>query len=473
MNNNLYEKNYSQFIEPIYGSLRDSRLDNILTENYKLNHEYSIDFNERVDMTSYEVYSIDPDGCEDADDAFSIYYQNDELYLAIHIADPTEYIKLNSKLWNDIEERTTTKYPSNRNPIHMIPDFILKISSLKGDNELKKAISIITKINKDSFRPTGEIKLIFSKILVKSTNSFSYKEASEIDSTKLNQFKIGLSISKSLQEMRSKVTKGVILNELSIAYPKYNNDIPYLYQDSDNEKLMKQMIAEFAILANSFVGKYLESTKLIQKGIFRTCEAKDWLNNTSDNITGEEMIQQIVTNGITADYTSIVTSHDLVGMPEYCHFTSPIRRLADCVCHYLLIYIYFKENGYNEYQVPFNTNELDILSSKCLKVAKKDKKNQYIDIKFRLLQVMNNMIYQKGSVILEYYITGYTGLFLNIIICKIDNFKVYMSYTLKIRNYDKEINKDEHKLITCTKVNCFTNYDQNCIPELDSYLIVH
>ena len=86
---------------------------------------------------------------------------------------------------------------------------------------------------------------------------------------------------------------------------------------------------------------------------------------------------------------------------------------------------------------------------------------------------MNNMIYQKGSVILEYYITGYTGLFLNLVICKIDNFKVYMSYTLKIRNYDKEINKDEHNLITCKKVNCFTNYDQNCIPELDSYLIVH
>ena len=30
----------------------------------------------------------------------------------------------------------------------------------------------------------------------------------------------------------------------------------YLYEDTNEEKLMKQMIAEFAIFANSFVGEY-------------------------------------------------------------------------------------------------------------------------------------------------------------------------------------------------------------------------
>jgi exoribonuclease R len=92
-------------------------------------------------MTDYEVYSIDPEGCEDADDAFSIYtnHEDSKMFLAIHIADPTEYIHLHSDLWKDIVNRTTTKYLSNRKPIHMIPDSILKLSSLKGDNEYKKS----------------------------------------------------------------------------------------------------------------------------------------------------------------------------------------------------------------------------------------------------------------------------------------------------------------------------------------------
>ena len=43
------------------------------------NHSYSITQTERVDMTSYETYSIDPIGCKDADDAFSIYTENQQI----------------------------------------------------------------------------------------------------------------------------------------------------------------------------------------------------------------------------------------------------------------------------------------------------------------------------------------------------------------------------------------------------------
>ena len=280
--------------------------------------------------------------------------------------------------------------------------------------------------------------------------------------------KIGLKISKGLQEIRAKNTKGVKLNELSLAYTRFNNDEIYLYQDTEEEKEMRQMISEFAIFANSFVGEYLKNT--LNTGIFRTCDAQDWLTNTSDTITGEEMIQQIITNGITADYLSNIKSHDLVGMPEYCHFTSPIRRLADCVCHYLLKYVYFNNKKLIS-NIPFTDYELQILSNSCLSATKQDKKNQYLDIKFRLLQVMDAIIHKNNSLILEYYITSYSGLFLNIIICKINDYNVHMSYTLRTRNYCIKRNASEHKKIVCTKVNCFTKYDQGCIPELDKILL--
>ena len=99
MNNQIYEDNYTKIVEPKYGNKRDISTDEILTSNISRNHAYSITQNERVDMTSYETYSIDPIGCKDADDAFSVYTDNNKLYFAIHIADPTEYIDLNSNLW--------------------------------------------------------------------------------------------------------------------------------------------------------------------------------------------------------------------------------------------------------------------------------------------------------------------------------------------------------------------------------------
>ena len=48
-------------------------------------HAYRRLYDDRIDLTGIETFSIDPVGCEDADDAFSIYYEENKLYLAIHI----------------------------------------------------------------------------------------------------------------------------------------------------------------------------------------------------------------------------------------------------------------------------------------------------------------------------------------------------------------------------------------------------
>ena len=50
-------------------------------------------------------------------------------------------------------KRVTTKYPSNHNPIHLMSDNILEISSLMENSQGsdKKAISVVSEINKDTF----------------------------------------------------------------------------------------------------------------------------------------------------------------------------------------------------------------------------------------------------------------------------------------------------------------------------------
>ena len=457
---NIFEDNYTKIIEPVYGSKRDVVRDESLTVDSI--HKFQI--KDRISFCDRNTYSIDPDGCLDADDAFSIYKEDEKLYLAIHIADPTEYIDIHSPLWEDIKIRITTKYLSNRPPIHMIPKKVLELSSLmensKGD--CKKAITVLTEIDKNTYMPVNSIKLLYTELKVKKENAFTYYEASKSD---LEEIKTGLLIAEKLKEMRAEKTKGVKLNELSMAYPKYTEDGIYLYVDSEEEKKVKQMIAEFAIFANSFVGEYLKIN--LNMGIFRSCNANEWLRNLYSEISPEDMIKEIITNGIKADYLSNSESHDLVGMPEYCHFTSPIRRVADCICHYLLKYIHLRPNV----DCPFDENELGLLANSCLMTTKKDKKNQYLDIKFRLVQGMSKIFEKNPNITIEYYITSYKGLFLNLIISKIDEYNVHMSYTLRVSNYKKEINSKEKRSLKISEVNCFTKYDQGTIPELDNELL--
>ena len=46
-----------------------------------------------------------------------------------------------------------------------------------------------------------------------------------------------------------------------------------------------------------------------------------------------------------------------------------------------------------------------------------------------------------------------------------------MSYTLRVRDYVKDINPKEKHSLNITHVNCFTGYDENTIPELDKHIL--
>ena len=59
MYNNKFENNYTNIIEPIYGKKRNSYEDVCFVMNIVNNHSYSISMEDRLDMTEYNVYSID------------------------------------------------------------------------------------------------------------------------------------------------------------------------------------------------------------------------------------------------------------------------------------------------------------------------------------------------------------------------------------------------------------------------------
>lgn len=459
-----FEQVYTNTIEKLYREPRKPEFDHHLLLDNECPHDFGI--YERINFTHLEAYTIDPEGCEDADDAFSIYNDQGSLWLAIHIADPTEYINLQSSLWKEMSQSLVTKYPSNRKPIHMIPHCIMEMSSLMENKQgnIKNAISIVSEICQSSFHPIGNIQILFSKIRVCQSNSYSYQTAASLSQTH-KCLQLGLKISSALKDIRGQKTVGVKLNEISNSTPIYKDGQVFLYQDRHSEVLMKQMIAEFAIFANSFVGEYLK-IYLHGVGIFRTCNSQDWLTTVYSDISGNELLTEIITNGIKAEYLSEVSSHDLVGMPEYCHFTSPIRRFSDCVCHYLLKYIYWSQ--YKNIMIPFSHEQLSYYSIQCLQITRNMKKIQYRDIKFRLIQAMSQMLQTKKNLQLSFYITSYKCPFLNLIICQVDQHHIHLSYTLKRNRMSTFYNPKERHLITISKIYCLGKFDEGSIPELDS-----
>lgn len=456
---------YNRFILPLYGMNRNIDYDEELLKSNHIPHKYCI--HDRVDMTEHNVYRIDPDNCEDADDAFSIYKEDDKIYLAIHIADPTEYIQLNSPLWKDMETRGITRYPSNNPPIHMIPHDIMEKASLMNNlyGSIKLAITVTTEIDKDTFQPTGQIKLLFTKIRVKKENSLSYTQAA-IKFYNNTTIALCLRISEELQRLRKRETKAVVLNEVANSYVIFRNNEPVLYSDGPTERLMKHMIAEFAIFANTFIGEYLK-INFNTLGLYRICPAKDWLHTLDNSVSGQELLNEIITNGIKAEYMSNVQLHDLVGAPEYVHFTSPIRRLTDCVCHYLLKYIYLKSIN-NDVDIPFTDNQLEEYATTCSILSKKMKNNQYTDIKFRMIQVIKRLLLDTQKVTLEYYVSSYKNGFLNIIINKLNNHSIYFSYILRIENIKSDYVIKTPYNVKITHVNTPNKFDQGTLPELDN-----
>ena len=476
MNIDIFEKKIND-VASQYGSKRSIELDNYLNlDNEQKTNPFKIPEENRFKLNC-NVYSIDPIQCEDADDAFSVIEsKKGEITLVIHIADPTEYISLDSELWKDCLKRGVTYYPSNKQPIRMLPKKIIEKSSLMTCKlkEVKQSISLFVDIDKETYLPIDKsINIKFCNILLKRKNAYTYNEAGDILTD--NKYKktfvhkhlsIAMKIADAIYNENDSV--GKLLNNKPITNVNYQNKVPTFETDSYQVFKVKRMIAQFAIYANSFVGKYLYEN-LNDSGIFRTCDAKK-LVDISENI-----LNDIVRKGIHAEYQPKSASHDLIGIEKYSHFTSPLRRLSDMVVHYLLKYLNLRDecNDNNTIELPFDSVILKEIADKNQIINKKIKNLGHKERKLRLLQTMYYLIQQKGFIDVEILFNSYIKeQFLNFMIKKIDNFDCYVSLTFKKNRFpfDYTKSKDVFKY-RITEMKPEKHFDNKTFPSLFNSLI--
>ncbi len=286
--NNLMAELYN-----VIGLANEENLSKALMYHYEINRKETelnckLNDNEskitRKDLSHLNVFSIDPKGCIDIDDALSIEKENSTYKVGVHIAQPICWLTK-----QEIEEKAKIAFSTLycESNVELWNKKIVENSSLEK-NKTKFAYSTIFTI-KDN---TIDFIESFPSIIIPKINT-CYEEIDFSD----------------IQDLL-KLTKQII-----------NKDI-----DSH------ELVSFWMIQTNNFIGKkYTDIPLRVQKEIIseKMLDIDPKIKNTFLQFNQE-----------SASYSSSLdeTFHSSLKLDNYTHFTSPIRRIIDTIIHYQITY---------------------------------------------------------------------------------------------------------------------------------------
>jgi len=322
----------------------------------------------RRDMRKDTTFTIDPFDAKDFDDAISIKsLKNGNWEIGVHIADVTHYVKLGSEIEKEAYDRATSVYLVDRT-IPMLPEVLSNNLCSLRPNEDKLVFSAV-------FEITNEAKIVkewFGRCIIHSDRRFTYEEAQEViesgegdfsqEITKLNE------IAKELKKQRFKA--GAISFETAEVKFKLDDDGVPLEVIPKVRKDAHKLVEEFMLLANKKVAEFVFSykkrgenntmvyrvhenpdpDKLASFAVFASkfghnlnfhnAKVADTINDLTkkiENLPESAVLQSLAVRTMPkARYTTQANGHFGLAFEHYSHFTSPIRRYPDMMCHRLL-----------------------------------------------------------------------------------------------------------------------------------------
>ncbi|XP_068344554.1 exosome complex exonuclease RRP44 homolog A-like [Pyrus communis] len=326
----------------------------------------------RQDLRQLRVFSVDPPGCKDIDDALHCTaLPNGNYEVGVHIADVTNFVHSGTPLDDEASQRGTSVYLVERR-IDMLPKPLTEdICSLRADVE-RLAFSVIWEM-------TAEAEIIsarYTKSVIKSCAALSYIEAQARmdDSRLMDPLTTDLRNMNSLAKiMRARrIERGALT--LASAEVKFEIDTEThdpldigMYQIRE----ANQMVEEFMLAANvsvaekilkhfplcSLLRRHPTPTREMLEPLLRTAAAiglnldvssSKALADSLDSAVGDDpyfnkLIRILATRCMTqavyfcsGDLSPPEYLHYGLAAPLYTHFTSPIRRYADVIVHRLL-----------------------------------------------------------------------------------------------------------------------------------------
>ena len=308
----------------------------------------------REDFTNLDTFSIDPDDAQDFDDAISISFNENIYDLKVHIADVSAFVKRGSDLDNAALQNSNSYYFPEKS-YHMLPsELATKYCSLvPGENRL--AVSLC-------FKLTSSGKILKERAclsIIKNKHRLTYKEVNDIlvkpQKNNLDQ-KIFLlfELHKTLKKNRLKDgALDLVSTESIFSFDLVGTPSKIIEKKQDASHAM---VEECMLLANKYAAKLLGSKvnpiyrnhDMPSRRSFLRIEAlisafsnkpKNFNNFISSfkSSNKRKIFSRLILKKLKrAEYSLVNIGHYGLAFDHYIHFTSPIRRYADLVCHRLL-----------------------------------------------------------------------------------------------------------------------------------------
>lgn len=331
-----------------------------------------IDYEAREDRRDDIILTIDGAGAKDLDDAVSLRRTSSGWMLGVHIADVSHYVKERTALDRAVMERGTSVYFTDK-VVPMLPEALSNGACSLNAGEDKCALSAFIRLD----RSGGIIDVRITPTVIRSRVRGVYSEVNAIfdgtlDTGVKNKYKPVMGTLTRMRELY------LVLLEKSKARGMLELDIPEAAivldesgQPTDIYPVVRgigeKMIEQFMLVANEAV-----ATKLTSMGIpcvFRVHENPpeekmrefmEYAANLGLDIRGlsaeapdradlSRLLREAEERGLyapvsylllrslsKAKYSEARHGHFGLGIENYCHFTSPIRRLSDLATHRII-----------------------------------------------------------------------------------------------------------------------------------------
>ena len=336
----------------------------------------------RKDLRDVITFTIDPKTAKDFDDALSFEKNKEGFIIGVHIADVSHFVKEGSALDKEAAERATSVYLVDRT-IPMLPEKLSNNLCSLRPNEDRLAFSILFNCSIE-----GEVRdFEITKSIIHSDHRFAYEEAQEIIEGKADKKfeEAVLTCNQFAKKFRKiRFEEGAInfeTPEVRFVLDKTGKPIGL---STKERKEAHMLIEEWMLLANKTVAKFMKQQagkfgfpfiyraheapsfeKLMDLKLFakkfgytvnidnNTVLARD-INKLVKAIEGkpeEYLLNNLAIRSMAkAIYTTQKSSHFGLSFDFYSHFTSPIRRYPDLLCHrYLHLFLTEKKGGKQDF----------------------------------------------------------------------------------------------------------------------------